>query len=95
MGWGKRVPASRKTNSDAGLQYCPHHLGSIVGLLASAHLLAAAPGGMLECDVNPNPLREHLAPIPRQPVDGRIHLPQGPGLGIDLDLSDLKPFIVT
>ena len=45
-----------------GRVYCPHFLGGGVGLLASAHVLAAAGGeGALEVDVNPNPLRELIA----------------------------------
>jgi L-alanine-DL-glutamate epimerase-like enolase superfamily enzyme len=46
---------------DNGLTYCPHWLGGGVGLMASAHLLAAAGGnGLLEVDANPNPLRDEL-----------------------------------
>lgn len=66
----------------AGLAYCPHFLGGGIGLVASAHLLAAAGGpGMLEVDVNPNPLRDAF-------LDGELHkghwvLGDVPGLGID------------
>ncbi len=43
----------------AGLTYCPHFLGGGIGLLASAHILAAAGGkGLLEVDANANPLRD-------------------------------------
>ncbi|MAV48043.1 MAG: mandelate racemase/muconate lactonizing enzyme family protein [Alphaproteobacteria bacterium TMED89] len=42
----------------AGLRYCPHFLGAGLGLIASAELLAAVGGdGLLEVDVNENPLR--------------------------------------
>ncbi|HET9650755.1 MAG TPA: mandelate racemase/muconate lactonizing enzyme family protein, partial [Usitatibacter sp.] len=42
----------------SGRRYCPHYLGGGIGLLASAHLLAAAGGdGLLEIDANANPLR--------------------------------------
>ncbi len=45
----------------AGRTYCPHFLGGGIGLAASAELLAAAGGpGLLEVDVNPNPLRDLL-----------------------------------
>ncbi|SHH18258.1 mandelate racemase/muconate lactonizing enzyme family protein [Cognatishimia maritima] len=40
-----------------GKTYCPHFLGGGIGLLASAHLLAAHPGGQLEMDVNESALR--------------------------------------
>ena len=48
----------------AGLRYCPHYLGAGVGLLASAHVLAARAGAdrWLEVDANPNPLRTLLCP---------------------------------
>jgi L-alanine-DL-glutamate epimerase-like enolase superfamily enzyme len=50
-----------------GRSYCPHWLGSGIGLLAAAQVLSAVGGpGMLEHDVMENPLREELAqPFPR------------------------------
>ena len=67
-----------------GRRYFPHYLGGGLGLIASAHLLAAVGGeGMLEVDSNPNPLREGLAaPFPAH-TDGRMVLPEGPGLGVE------------
>ena len=75
----------------AGLRYCPHYLGGGIGLVASAHILAAAGGdGLLEIDVNPNPLREALAqPFPKI-SGGRFTMPAGPGLGVDPDLDAVK-----
>ena len=74
----------------AGLRYCPHDLGGGIGLLASAHVLAAAGGGgMLEIDTNPNPLRTALAGPLTSIVDGRARLGSLPGLGIEPDLSAL------
>ena len=76
------LPVARRIIG-AGKRYCPHYLGGGIGLLASAHLLAAAGGdGLLEIDCNPNPLREGLAqPFP-QLVDGRLLLSDSPGLGV-------------
>ncbi len=67
----------------AGRLYCPHYLGGGIGLVASAHLLAAAGGtGMLEIDANDNPLREGLAePFP-EIADGEMRLTDAPGLGL-------------
>lgn len=68
----------------AGRRYCPHYLGAGVGLLASAHLLAAAGGdGMLEVDANDNPLRTALSPA-AQHIDeeGCIELGEAPGIGV-------------
>ncbi len=72
----------------AGRRYCPHYLGGGIGLLASGHVLAAVGGdGLLEVDVNPNPLREALAqPFPGI-HDGAVRLPDAPGLGVEPDLD--------
>lgn len=88
------APVARQT-LQAGLRYCPHFLGAGIGLLASAHLLAAVGGdGLLEVDNNPNPLREALAaPFP-QFRDARFPLPQAPGLGVEPDLSQARPWLV-
>ncbi len=80
---------------DAGLTYCPHYLGGAVGLMASAHLLAAAGGnGLLEADVNPNPLREAMCGAPPPIEDGRMVLPDEPGLGVEPDLGLLAEYLV-
>lgn len=72
----------------AGRSYCPHWLGSGIGLTAAAQVLAAAGGpGKLEHDVMENPLREILAqPFPRV-HDGVFPLPDGPGLGVEPNLN--------
>jgi L-alanine-DL-glutamate epimerase-like enolase superfamily enzyme len=79
---------------EAGLRYCPHYLGGGIGLVASAHILAAAGGnGLLEIDVNPNPLREALAqPFPKI-SGGRFTMPVGSGLGVEPDLDAVKSWL--
>lgn len=83
---GRQILASGKI-------YCPHYLGGGLGLLASAHLLAAVGGpGWLEVDCNPNLLREQLAqPFPLTD-HGQFALPQHSGLGVTPDLSRLAPY---
>ncbi|MEM7464689.1 MAG: enolase C-terminal domain-like protein, partial [Pseudomonadota bacterium] len=78
-----------------GLRYCPHYLGGGIGLAASAHLLSAAGGdGLLEVDVNENPLREILAG-PLLPLkDGMVIIPDAPGLGYIPDLNAADEFNV-
>jgi D-galactarolactone cycloisomerase len=71
-----------KATRGAGLRYCPHWLGGGIGLLASAHLLAAIGGdGLLEVDSNPNPLRDALCGDLLPPRSGICRIPDGPGLG--------------
>src|SRR5699024_2626785 len=79
----------------AGRRYCPHYLGGGIGLIASAHCLAAVGGdGLLEVDANFNPLRTQLAlPFPRL-ADGQLQLSQQPGLGIEPDISAIEQYTV-
>lgn len=75
----------------AGLRYCPHFLGGGVGLLASAHLLAASGGdGLLEMDANANPLRSLLCGTLGDIRDGRACLGDAPGLGVEVDVAALR-----
>ncbi len=86
------LPVARRI-MDAGLTYCPHYLGGAVGFMASAHLLAAAGGrGLLEADVNPNPLREEMLGAPPPIENGRMILPDAPGLGMAPDMAVLARF---
>lgn len=88
-GFSAVLPVARQALSN-GKRYCPHFLGGGVGLVASAHALAAVGGdGLLEIDSNPNPLREGLFSPTIE--DGRIDLSKGPGLGVDLrQLAELR-----
>ena len=87
-------PVSRSIR-DAGLRFCPHFLGGGIGLVASAHLLAAAGGdGLLEIDSNDNPLREYLASPLSQIREGRAQLSDKPGLGFEPDLRSIHNFCV-
>jgi D-galactarolactone cycloisomerase len=81
---------ARKTLA-AGKRYCPHYLGGGVGLAASAHLLSAVGGdGLLEVDVNDNALREAFAG-PTLPLrNGRVELPNSPGLGYRPDIKGAR-----
>jgi D-galactarolactone cycloisomerase len=70
----------------AGSVYCPHFLGSGIGLMTSAHLLAAAGGdGLLEIDVNPNPHRDALVGGALPLAGGAIQLSEAAGIGLDPD----------
>lgn len=72
--------------------YCPHWLGGMVGLAASAHMLTViGDAGLLEVDVNDNPIRESLADWDLRPsTGGRIALPEDDGIGIIPDLPAMK-----
>jgi L-alanine-DL-glutamate epimerase-like enolase superfamily enzyme len=81
---------------ESRLRYCPHFLGGGIGLLASAHLLAAAGGdGLLEVDANPNPLRTLTCGPVGRVRDGSIVLDEAPGLGEVPDMEELKRYRVS
>ena len=79
----------------AGLRFCPHYLGAGIGLLASAHLLAASNGNdILEVDANTNPLRS-LTCLPLSDLkNGEMVLSNEPGLGALPDTLTLREFLV-
>jgi len=72
--------------------YCPHYLGGGIGLLASAHLLAANNGGWLEVDANDNPLRDAFCGAVADVKDGAIELLEEAGLGIEPDLASIARY---
>lgn len=70
-----------------GRTYCPHWLAGGLGLLHSANILAAVGGGgLLEMDVNANPLRDAVVGGALAVENGHVRLPDGPGLGVEIDL---------
>ena len=67
----------------AGRTYCPHFLGGGIGLIASGHLLAAVGGdGLLEVDINANPLRDAFFED-GMCRSGNFTIADAPGLGFE------------
>ncbi len=95
--WGgitKGLPVAKAIIA-ANRRYCPHFLGGGIGLVASAHLLAAAGGdGLLEVDINENPLRTCCVGNLLSANDGMAALSPDAGLGVEPDLAALKPYLV-
>ncbi|MBM3813320.1 MAG: mandelate racemase/muconate lactonizing enzyme family protein [Acidimicrobiia bacterium] len=89
------------------IQCMPHVWGSGVGLAAGLQFLStlapspstAAPVApfnepLLEWDANPNPLRTDLLTHPVLPEQGYVPVPDGPGLGIEVNLDVLGRYLV-
>lgn len=93
-GFSGCLPVAHSANHNKKL-FCPHWLGGGIGLMASMHLKAAVGGpGFVEVDSNPNPLRDLLAcPLPKL-SKGEVCLSDQPGLGIEPNLTALKPFLI-
>ena len=93
-GFSKTVPIARQIIA-SGKRYCPHYLGGGIGLVASAHALAAVGGdGMLEVDINTNPLRSELVGDLLSKERGRACLGHAPGLGYEPDLDAVRQYRV-
>ena len=88
----------------ANLRLAPHVWGGAVGLAAACHFIAAQPASphvdhppypqMLEYDMSDNALRTHLLKMPLELEQGHVVLPQGPGLGIELDPATVERYRV-
>jgi len=95
--WTGGITETRKVAALAHayhLPVIPHVFSSAVASIANMHLIASLPnGGLLELDQNPNPLRSDLLEEPLT-VDGngRLRLPDGPGLGVRLSESALQKY---
>ena len=76
-----------------GIEVAPHFYGNGVGYAATLQIMAAAGARLLECDHDANPMKDRcvvgLSPI----QDGRVAVPQGPGLGIALKEEEIRPYL--
>ncbi|MBQ5954252.1 MAG: mandelate racemase/muconate lactonizing enzyme family protein [Lachnospiraceae bacterium] len=74
----------------------PHAFSSGISLAANLHFLASLPnGGLLEMDQNYYPLRDDLITNKIDIAeDGFVYVPQGPGLGVDLNLDTVSKYLV-
>lgn len=77
----------------------PHCWGGAVVMAATLQALAVVPepteidgsyGSLLEWDTFENPMRTELLTEPLTVTDGRVAIPAGPGLGIDVDESVVR-----
>ena len=88
------LPIAREMVS-AGKRLCLHNYGCAIGLYTSGHVMAAVDGAdWLEMDANPNPSFENTLTIRPQVEDGALVLPQGPGLGVELNEEALSSWRV-
>lgn len=88
------VPLGLQIRESSAL-FCPHWLGSGMGLMATMHLKAAVGGdGYVEIDANHNPLRDLFTDPDMFIKDGVMHLSDAPGLGVSPDLDKVAQYRV-
>ncbi|BAT58062.1 L-rhamnonate dehydratase [Variibacter gotjawalensis] len=94
----KKIAAMAITH---GVECVPHAWGSAVGLAATLHFIAAIPDQppslfprppLLEFEQEENPFRDHLAKTPIRQKNGIVKIPDGPGLGIDVDRAVIEKY---
>ena len=80
----------------AGIDVCPHAWLTDLLTAASLHLNAVLPRSLfLEYNVSDNPMLREIVRNPLQlDADGYIPVPQGAGLGIDIDEKAVRRFCV-
>jgi len=88
----------------SNLRVAPHVWGGAVGLATACHFIAALPASphvdhpphplMLEYDMSDNALRTQLLKAPLVLEAGHVLLPEGPGLGIELDPATVERYRV-
>ncbi len=85
----------------AGIRVVPHVWGTAVGMAAALQAISTLPPTpprhearepWFEYDRTPHPYREELAGNPLTFADGRIGVPDGPGLGIEPDPQVLAAY---
>jgi D-galactarolactone cycloisomerase len=86
-----------------GVQCVPHAWGTAIGLAATMHFLASLPNTppclvpqppMLEYEQTFNPFRDELSSTALTHVGGIVHVPTGPGLGIEINRAVLDKYRV-
>jgi D-galactarolactone cycloisomerase len=86
-----------------GVRVNPHVWGTAVALAASLQLIASLPHNppglnpiepLLEFDQSEHPIRFAVSTAPIVQKDGWVAIPDGPGLGIEIDRSALARFNV-
>jgi D-galactarolactone cycloisomerase len=86
-----------------GVECVPHAWGSAIGVAATLHFLAALPDQppsyrpmppMLEFEQCENPFRDHLSREPIVQHRGKVQVPTGAGLGIEIERKILDKYRV-
>jgi D-galactarolactone cycloisomerase len=88
-----------------GIRYVPHVWGTGIALAAALQLLAVLPpltppslkpmGPMLEFDRTEHPIRQSLLVEAIEHQNGTVAVPEGPGLGVDVNREALRQFSIS
>jgi L-rhamnonate dehydratase len=83
------------TAEDRGVRVVNHFYTNTIGLAACLHFLASRQSSfILEYCVEETPIRQDLTRQKLPVVDGYVEVPEGPGLGVDLDEAVIERYRV-
>jgi L-alanine-DL-glutamate epimerase-like enolase superfamily enzyme len=78
---------------DHNVLLVPHGWNTAVGLAADLHLVGALPVARWVEYLTPSPFIEDIVATPfRMDVEGRLSIPSGPGLGLELDPDGIAKY---
>ncbi|MBW7458810.1 hypothetical protein K0U00_32670, partial [Paenibacillus sepulcri] len=78
-----------------GIHYVPHNTTRGIGFAAALHLAASTPEctSYYEYSIEKSNLRGQMLKTEFKVSEGRIHVPDGPGLGIELDEEKMNSML--
>ena len=78
---------------DYHIHFVSHGWNTAIGLAADLHLTAAVPVARYVEFLTPSPYIDEIITTPFRPdAEGYLRIPQGPGLGVELNREALKRF---
>jgi len=81
--------------AQAGLYFNAHTWSSAINTAASIHLTASAQHYIVfELKPLPNPMQDELVSQPIKPKDGWVEIPEGPGLGVEVDERVVEKYLM-
>ena len=88
----RRISALAQTFN---VHYAPHAWGGVICIAATTHLAMSLPNFLIcELDRVPNPLRDELSVQSLILEEGFLHVPDKPGLGIELNGEMIQKFSI-
>lgn len=97
VGKAEGITGVKQAISSAALShvfYNPHSWSTAINTAASLHLCASTPNVMVfELKPNPNPMQHELVAQPIEQKGGFVHVPQGPGLGIQVKEEVVEKYL--
>ncbi|HET6520704.1 MAG TPA: mandelate racemase/muconate lactonizing enzyme family protein [Geminicoccaceae bacterium] len=81
--------------AEHGVRIAPHTWSDAVALIANAHVVASLPHAItVEVDQTGNPFIDGMTREPLRIGDGLLALPEGPGLGVEVDWDRMAGYVL-